>query len=212
MRLYYRFMRFLSQAALVLYFRGRAYGREKFPAEGGVLLASNHQSFFDPIAVTCVLHREGHYMARDSLFRNPLFGRLIASLNAFPVRRGAADVGAVKEILRRLKDGQVVTVFPEGTRTTDGSISPLNPNSMSIAKRAGAAIAPVVIDGAFEAWPRHLRIPRPRAIHITYADPISVAEVQALPDDELTRLVTERMQAAMAESRQRRLQATGKAY
>lgn len=208
MRPYYRFARFCSQAALALYFHGRVFGLRHFPPTGGVLLASNHQSFFDPIAVTCCLHREGNYMARDTLFKNPLFGRLIASLNSFPVKRGTGDVGAVKEILRRLRDGKVVLVFPEGTRTRDGSIGRINVNSMSMAKRAGAAVVPAVIDGAFEAWPRDHLLPRPRPIYVTYCEPITPAQVAEWSDERIAEVVLGRMEAAMAKSRALRRQAT----
>ncbi|UCG32141.1 MAG: 1-acyl-sn-glycerol-3-phosphate acyltransferase, partial [Phycisphaerales bacterium] len=103
MRPYYRFCRFWCQWFCLLFFRVRVFGRQNIPDRGGVLLVCNHQSFFDPVLVTMALHREGNYMARDTLFRNPWFRVLIKSLNAFPIRRGAADVQAVKETMRRLK-------------------------------------------------------------------------------------------------------------
>ncbi|MEE8384728.1 MAG: lysophospholipid acyltransferase family protein [Dehalococcoidia bacterium] len=207
MRPYYWFMRFLSQGALALFFHGRVFDRHNVPGSGGVMLACNHQSFFDPLAATCALGREGNYMARASLFGNPLFKRLISSVNAFPVKRGAADVGAIKEILRRLKAGKVVLVFVEGTRTIDGSIGKINPNAMTIAKRAGAAIVPTVIDGAFEAWPRTKLLPRPGHIHVTYAEPIIPQEVHDHPADRLAQTVAERLNVVMEASRPRRRRA-----
>src|SRR5258706_10400934 len=96
MRLYYRACQILAQFVFTAYFRGRVFGVENVPLTGGVLLACNHQSFFDPVSSMLAIPREGNFMARDTLFLNPLFKRLIESLNAFPVRRGAADVGAVK--------------------------------------------------------------------------------------------------------------------
>lgn len=204
MRLYYRIMRFASQAVYVLYFRGRIFARHNIPASGGVLLACNHQSFFDPVSAALAVHREGHFMARDTLFRNPVFGRLISSLNAFPVRRGAADVGAVKEILRRLKDGKLVVIFPEATRTRDGSIGEINANSLSIAQRAGAAIVPTVIDGAFEAWPRTQALPSPRTIHVTYAESITAEQVRDWPLERIVETVRQRLAETMDRSRSRR--------
>ncbi|HKQ47702.1 MAG TPA: lysophospholipid acyltransferase family protein [Phycisphaerae bacterium] len=209
MRLFYRFMRFWSQVVFVLYFRGRAFGTQNVPATGGALLASNHQSFFDPVAVGLAIPRECQFMARDTLFLQPLFRRLITALNAFPVRRGAADVGAVKEILRRLKDGKLVTVFPEATRTRDGTIGEINANSLLIAKRADAAIVPTVIDGAFEAWPRTQVLPSPRAIHVTYAEPISQEEVRDWPIERIQQTVRERMITILEDSRRRRTERTG---
>ena len=201
MRPYFRFMRYLSQSALAMYFGGRVFGLENVPKTGGVILACNHQSFFDPLAATCAIHREGNYLARDTLFRNPLFGRLIRSVNAFPVKRGEGDIGAMKEILRRLRDGKLVLIFPEGTRTRDGSIGPINPNSMAVAKRAGVAVVPAVIDGAFEAWPRSQLLPSPRSLYVTYGKAISPEEVRAWPIERIAETAAERMVVALEASR-----------
>jgi len=213
MRPYYRVLRFLAQSFFVIYFRGRVFGLRNVPRRGPVLLACNHQSFFDPVSSTLALPREGNYMARDSLFRHPLFRRLIESLNAFPVKRGAADVGAVKEMLRRLKDGKLVVVFPEATRTRDGRIGEINANSLAVAKKVGAAIVPTVIDGAFEAWPRSQAAPSPGVMHVTYARAISPSEVQAWPIERIAEEVAGRLGRTLEESRRRRGRAmTGAAH
>lgn len=203
-RLYYRVLRYLAQIFFVFYFRGRVFGIRNVPPTGPVLLVCNHQSFLDPISSTVAIRRECSYMARDTLFVNSHFKRLIESLNAFPVKRGAADVGAVKEILRRLKNGRLVVVFPEATRTRDGEISEINPNSLLIAKRARAVIVPTVVDGAFEAWPRTAFFPRPVRMHVTYCEPISVNEVVDWPIERIAESVTRRMKDALMESRVRR--------
>ncbi|RIK64551.1 MAG: 1-acyl-sn-glycerol-3-phosphate acyltransferase [Planctomycetota bacterium] len=204
MRLYYRFLRLLAHGFYVFYFRGRVFGLRNVPQSGGVLLASNHQCFFDPVATTLALHREGNYMARDTLFLNPWFRRLIESLNAFPVRRGAADIAAVKEIMRRLRDGRIVVVFPEATRTHDGSIGQINANSLAIAKKTCIAIVPTVVDGAFEAWPRTRKFPRPGRMYVTYAPAITPQEVEAWPLEKITETVTQRLHEAMERSRRMR--------
>src|SRR5512135_784187 len=103
MRLYYRFCRFWCQVFFMLLVRGRAFGTSRVPRTGPVILACNHQSFFDPVLATLALPRECDYMARDTLFENAFFRRLILSLNAFPIRRGEADVAAIKETIRRLR-------------------------------------------------------------------------------------------------------------
>jgi 1-acyl-sn-glycerol-3-phosphate acyltransferase len=206
MRLYYRILRYIAQAVFVLYFRGRVFGLRNVPLSGGVVLACSHQSFFDPVSSTLALYREGNYMARDTLFAHPLFRRLIESLNAFPVKRGVADVGAVKEILRRLRDGKIVVVFPEATRTRDGSIGPINANSMAVAKRAQAAIVPTVIDGAFEAWPRTQRWPRPRMMYVSYAEAITPRQAAEWPVERIAETVARRLRETLEASlRKRRL-------
>ncbi len=189
----YRFLRFLSHVGFKLYFHGRVFGIENVPEKGGVLLVANHQSFLDPVVGALALRRECHFMARDSLFHNPLLGRLLAYVNAFPVKRGAADTGAVKEILRRLKEGKAVMVFPEGSRSRDGSIQPLNPNALLIAKKAGVPIVPTAIDGTFEALPRGRRWPRRCKIHVTYAEPVPADRIRADPIDDILKVVTQRI-------------------
>lgn len=203
-RPFYAFLRLLSRAIFRVYFRGRASGVGGVPRTGGVLLAANHQSFLDPVLVGLPLPRECHYMARDSLFRNRWFRRLIVHLNAFPVRRGAADLGAVKEILRRLKNGAAVVVFPEATRTRDGSIGEINANSLSIARKAGVAIVPVIIDGAFECYPRTAKFPRPGRIRVTFAPPLSAEEVRDWPIERIHAEVTQRLHDGMKQSRAER--------
>lgn len=207
MRPYYRFARCVAQVVYTCYFRGRVFGLRNVPPDGGVMLACNHQSFFDPISSTLALYREGNYMARDTLFANPLFKRLIESLNAFPVKRGAGDVGAVKEIMRRLKAGRLVVVFPEATRTRDGSIGAINVNSMAIAKKAAAAVVPTVVDGAFEAWPRTQLLPRRGLMYVTYAKAITVEQVREWAAEQIAETVAQRMESSLAASRRMRQRA-----
>ncbi len=200
-RPFYAFLRIVSRTIFRTYFRGRWAGVEGVPRTGGVLLAANHQSFLDPVLVGLPLPRECHYMARDSLFKNRWFRRLIVHLNAFPVRRGAADLGAVKEILRRLRNGAAVVVFPEATRTRDGSIGEINANSISIAKKAGVVIVPVIIDGAFDSYPRTAKFPRPARIRVTFAEPLSIEQVREWPLERLHEAVTLRLHDGMRQSR-----------
>lgn len=209
MRLYYRFLRLLAQALHVLYFQGRVFGISNVPDSGGVLLACNHQSYFDPVLVTLPLYREGNYMARDTLFRQRHFRMLIESLNAFPVKRGAGDVGAVKEILRRLKAGKVVVVFPEGTRTVDGNLGEINSNTLLIAKKAGVAIVPTVIDGAFDSWPKGQLLPAPARMYVSYCEAILPDQVEKLTIEEITSIVSQRLHEQYAISRRMRSRAAG---
>lgn len=183
MRLYYRFCRFVCQMVFLLYFRGRVFGLRNVPASGGVLLVCNHQSYLDPVVATLALHREGHYMARHTLFEHRLFSRLIRSLNAYPLRRDSADVGAIKQTLRHLQAGRVVVTFPEATRTGDGSIGMLQPGVAALARRAGVPVVPVLIDGAFEAWPRWRRWPRPGRVTVVYGRAVPAGLARRLDAD-----------------------------
>jgi 1-acyl-sn-glycerol-3-phosphate acyltransferase len=174
--IWYGVLRIVTRPLFVCVFGIRVYHRERLPREGGVLAVSNHQSYLDPILAAVGMPRPFHPMARESLFRFAPFRWLIRSLYAFPVRRGRADVGAVREALRRLKGGAVVLVFPEGTRTRDGSIGPLHGGPVPIAARAGVPILPMVIDGAFEAWPRWQPLPLPFRIRVACGRAVRVDE------------------------------------
>ncbi len=197
MRAWYRFCRVSSQLLFTAMFRGRVFGTRRVPRTGGVLLVSNHQSYLDPVLATLALPRECHYMARDTLFQNPFFRRLIQSLNAFPIKRGTADVGAIKETLRRLKSGHLVVTFPEATRTRDGSVGPMQPGVILLARKARVPIVPVAILGAFESWPRQANFPRPHGVVVAYGEALSLAEMAGMPDDECIQEVRGRIVALM---------------
>lgn len=195
MRLWYRFCRTWCQAAYLGFFRGRVFGTQNVPRTGGVLLVCNHQSFLDPVLATLALPRECHYMARDSLFHNPYFRRLIESLNAFPIKRGTADMRAIKETLRRLKNDQLVATFPEATRTHDGSIAAMQPGVILLARKARVPIVPTLIWGAFEAWPRHAKLPHSHPVLVAYDRPIWPEEMAGVSDEACVASVRNRILA-----------------
>jgi 1-acyl-sn-glycerol-3-phosphate acyltransferase len=190
---WYSFIRFFARILAVSICGYRLYGSQRLPMSGGVLLAANHQSFLDPVIFGLGLPRPVHFMARSSLFRRPLFGGLIRSLNAFPVRRGEVDHAAVREAIRLLGAGEMVLLFPEATRTRDGSIAPPRGGLSMIAARAGVPIVPIVVDGAFRAWPRHRRLPRPAVIRVAVGEPIPPAELAGLSDHEAASMLHSRL-------------------
>jgi 1-acyl-sn-glycerol-3-phosphate acyltransferase len=193
MRIGYRICRDACQLFCAFYFKARIHGLHRVPAKGGTLLVCNNQSLMDPVLATMALHREGNYMARDTLFRHPLFGRLIKYLNAFPVRRQSADIGAIKESLRRLKRGRVLVLFPEGTRTPDGRIGPLLPGLGAIAKKANIPIVPTLIDGMYQAWPKDRQLPAPGNVIVEYGEPIRPDAYAHLTPEELMAMVRTRL-------------------
>jgi len=168
----YRIMRRVLHVAMALPWGPRVYNRCYEPTRGGAVYICNHQSFLDPMLMSYSLRRPMSFMARDSLFKVPGFSQLISKFNAFPVKRGSADTGAMKEAMRRIKAGGQMVVFAEGTRTLDGRIGPFLPGVALLAQRAAEWTVPVVIDGAFEVWPRTQRLPSPGHIVVQYAKPI----------------------------------------
>ncbi|MCB9853666.1 MAG: 1-acyl-sn-glycerol-3-phosphate acyltransferase [Phycisphaerales bacterium] len=160
----------------VLLFDLKVDGQENIPAEGGVLIVSNHQSVLDPILLPIRLNRPFNYIAKSELFRNRMFAWFLRWVfNAFPVHQGHSDVKAVKETIRRLQAGHVMNIYPEGARTEDGEIGPLQSGVALIVERAQVAVVPAVIVGAFEVWPIHKRFFRRGPIRIRFGPPLYLA-------------------------------------
>ncbi len=203
MRLWYRFWQSLIRGAFCAYFQVRTLGRNRVPLTGPVLLVSNHQSYIDPPLCGMGLNRELDYIARDSLFHNRLFGRFIGSLNAFPIQRGAADIKAIKTVISRLNDGRAIVLFPEGTRSATGRIGEIKSGIELITRRSSAVTIPVVIDGAYEAWPRQRKIPGLGRIFVYFGEPISSEQAKAMAKGEYVKLINQRLQAMQAELRAR---------
>jgi cytidylate kinase len=186
-----------------LLFKSHVIGLRRVPRSGPVILACNHQSFFDPVLATVGLDRESAYMARDTLFANRYFGWLIRSLNAIPIRRGQADVTSLKEMLRRLRDNYVVVIFPEQTRTLDGKVGPMKPGMVLVARKARATIVPVCIEGAYEAWPRSRPLPGPGRVVVAYGQPITAADMRGRGDEDVTAEIRGRIIRMQGAIRQR---------
>jgi len=188
---WFRFARWCCKIFCRFFFRMHFQGLENIPKEGAFLLISNHQSFLDPPFCGIALDRPMYFLARDSLFANRFFGWLISSVNTIPVRRGEADLSAMKTIIAKLKEGRGVCLFPEGTRTRDGKITPFKPGLGLLCRRGRAAVVPVVIDGAFECWPRHKKIfSRGSEITVCYGKCITAEEVSKMGDRELAETLT----------------------
>jgi len=147
--------------------------------EGGLLLASNHQSFYDPVLIGMMVPRPICYLARESLFDVPGFGAVIHAVGARPVRRGAVSAQTLKTVLRLLRSGEALLMFPEGTRTPDGSIGRFGSGAAAIAIRAGVPLLPVCIEGAFRSWPRRRLLPRPSPMAVAFGKPIRSAGQRA---------------------------------
>ncbi|HEW79158.1 MAG TPA: 1-acyl-sn-glycerol-3-phosphate acyltransferase, partial [Phycisphaerales bacterium] len=146
--------------------------------------------------------RPMYFLARDTLFANRFFGWLISSVNTIPVKRGQADLSAMKKIISKLKEGNSVCLFPEATRTRDGKITPFKPGFGLLCRRGEAAVVPVVIDGAFECWPRHKKIFSPgSAITICYGKAIPAEQVKKMSDRKLAEVLTNTLRQMQTKNR-----------
>jgi 1-acyl-sn-glycerol-3-phosphate acyltransferase len=140
-------------------FSYRGTGRGNVPKTGPVLIASNHQSMFDPMLVGLSLPRYPTFLARDNLFQIPLIGPAIKSLGAVAIDRSMGKDG-IQLVLAALAKGRAVIMFPEGERTHTGEVQPLKAGVSLLIKRVQCPIVPVGIAGAFAAWNRFMKMPR----------------------------------------------------
>jgi len=139
---------------------------------GPVLLASNHVSVLDPPLVGGAAPRELHFMAKEELFRIPLFGRLITALNSHPVKRDGSDGRALKTAIRLLAEGHAMLVFPEGTRGVEGHLGEGKAGAGMLAVMSGAPVVPVFVSGSGRALPPGQAVPRPSKVRVTFGRPL----------------------------------------
>jgi 1-acyl-sn-glycerol-3-phosphate acyltransferase len=159
-----------------IYWRLSAKGRENIPKEGGVLLVANHASYLDPPLIGSYSTRPVNILAKSELFKIPIFNLIIKALGAIPIRREMIDRKSLRIAVDLLKDGCVLLVFPEGTRTRNGSIGNPKPGSGLIAKMADVAIVPVYIQGSYETLPRRRIFPKPNKIKIHFGKSFTISD------------------------------------
>ena len=162
------------ELVLKVLFRCKVSGIQHVPKKGGFILACNHISFLDPVVAGGCCPRAVHYMARDTLFKNFFFGALISHLNTFPVKRGSADIGALREAIRRVRDGDGLLVFPEGTRNAAQDLGQTKQGVGFLATKLGVPVVPAFIKGTEKALPKGKRGMRLCRIEVRYGQAIRI--------------------------------------
>jgi 1-acyl-sn-glycerol-3-phosphate acyltransferase len=170
----YELLRVIVRAINRFVFRASVEGPGKVPDEGPVIIAPVHRSFIDFFVTSEVTRRKLHYMTKDSLWKNRLLARLIPVLGGFPVNRDTADREALRRAQRVLDAGEVLIMFPEGTRRDGPVVSDLHEGVAFLALRTGATIVPVGIGGSASVMPKGTHIPRAHHIHLVVGEPIVV--------------------------------------
>ena len=196
---WYRFIQYLLATLAAVTIRWRATGRRNVPESGGVLLVSNHLSYLDVFFLGIPLRRPLNYVARSTLFV-PVLAQFMRSVGGFPIDREGIGVSGLKETLRRLRDGGIVTLFPEGTRSRDGQLAPLKPGIAVLVARARVPVVPAGLAGPFEVWPRSRAVPVPHPIRIHYGRPIWPEDLTGLATDAVTALIQRRLEESRLEA------------
>ncbi len=202
-KIWFEIARWVCRIFCILFFDLRVYGRENIPKQGGFILVSNHQSFLDPLFCGVGMCRHLNFLGRASLFKHRFFSKILSSVNTIPVRRGEADLSAIREVIGRLRAGQGLCLYPEGTRSADGRIGELRGGFGLLSRRSGAVLVPTIVEGAFECWPRGKRLFSTGRIVVCYSEPISSELINSMNDKELVRLVTGRLREMQKDCRER---------
>jgi 1-acyl-sn-glycerol-3-phosphate acyltransferase len=159
--LFYRIVRPIVTTICTVLWRTRVVGKENLPPDGGFLLAPSHRSMMDIPFAAVVTHRRIRFMGKKSLFALPVIGPIFRWLGGFPVARDGTDRKAVRDSVEMLRTGEVLCVFPEGTRQNGSKIQPLQPGAAYLALRAGVPIIPIGMAGTEEIL-RASKSPIPR--------------------------------------------------
>ena len=161
-----------------IYNRWEVFNPENVPPTGPAILASNHASFMDPPLVGAAARREINYLARESLFRFPVLGSLLRAVNAVPVDREGGGAAGLRAIFDRLLKGGAIILFPEGTRTLDGSLRPAKSGIGLTVIKSEAPVVPVRVFGTFDAFSRHHSFPRPSKIAVKFGKPLDFSKLR----------------------------------
>ena len=166
----YPFGKAVVSLALYPLYRVKVIGKENFPQEGGVLLCTNHIDNLDPPVVGMTCPRPVHFMAKQELFDAPILKSILPNVNAFPVKRGMSDRQALRNALSILKSGNVVGLFPEGTRSEDGKLRKGLAGAGFFALKGDAFVVPCAIIGPYKPFKR---------LKVIYGKPIDMTEYRA---------------------------------
>ncbi len=181
--MFYSIVGVFLKIVLFFCFRIKVVGTENIPKKGGMILAVNHRSNLDPVIAGYSCPRPLTFMAKSELFKNPLFGKLITALGAFPVHRGSGDIGAIRSAFSILKSGKAMLIFPEGHRVKEGEKSKAQPGVAMIAQRSKVPVIPVFIEGKYR-WMSKIIIHygKPVDLNEYYDRRISSEECQQMAD------------------------------
>ena len=167
--MFYKILKVIFTFTFNLLFSPKVIGAENVPKEGAMIMAANHMSNWDPPILGTYLPRTVGYMAKEELFKPAIAGAIIKSLNAFPVKRGASDRGAIKMALNILKKGLCLGIFPEGTRSRDGKLHKAQAGVSLIAAMSKAPVVPTALIGTNKIWSKEEKFPQ---LTIVFGEPI----------------------------------------
>ena len=182
---FYRVARGLCKLVCLLVWRFEAVGADNVPRSGPVIVACNHVSYLDPVALGVGAPRMLTYLAKKQLFDIPLLGPIIRGCGAYPLDRQAGGVAAVRVALKVLKEGRCIGIFPEGTRNLTGS-APEKGGAAFLAALSGAPVIPAAVVGTKNAK-------RLAQIRVIYGEPMTIVRNRKADEGDLEKWTAEIM-------------------
>ncbi|WP_110927597.1 lysophospholipid acyltransferase family protein [Bacillus massiliglaciei] len=190
---FYTFGKNVVKGVLSPFYRVKTKGRENFPSEGGILICANHIDNRDPLIVGITSPRDIHFMAKEELFKLPLLKGILPKVNAFPVKRGMSDREALRTGIKLLKEGKVLGLFPEGTRSKNGKLGKGLAGAGFFALRTDAKVIPCAIIGPYKLFGR---------LDVIYGEPIDFSlystEDKKLSAEEATEIIMKEIAGLMS--------------
>lgn len=171
--------KYLVLAFCRVYFRLRVEGRHLVPKQGPVLLVANHSSYTDPPLVGITSSRWVAFLAQVGLAKAGFMRWWLQQMGVTLIDRNAPSKESLRFLTQCLENGEAVGIFPEGTRSADGAVGPFRNGVEFLVRRTGCAVVPIGIDGAYRAFPRKAKLPRPRKLVVRYGSPWTAERVLA---------------------------------
>lgn len=182
--MFYQIIKVIIQVLARILFRVEINGLKNIPSEGPCILCFNHRSLLDPPVVGVFIPRQLTFMAKEELFHIPVLGFLIKALGAFPVRRGTGDITAIKTSLNILKEGKVLAIYPEGSRSKTGKLNYAKPGVALIATKAMVPIIPVGVTGEYKLFHKlHINIGSPMIFEEYYGKKLQTEALQDISNN-----------------------------
>jgi 1-acyl-sn-glycerol-3-phosphate acyltransferase len=176
----------IGRAFFAFLFKGwcglEVLGQENIPRKGGFILASNHMSYLDPEVLGVACPRVLNFMAKDELFKNRFFGKILRWVHAFPVKRDAADLSAIKDAMHRVRSGEAILLFPEGGRQYPGQIGKPEAGVGFLSAKLGVPVIPAFIRGTETVLPIGAKQLRRAKISVSFGKEIIVERRMAYSD------------------------------
>lgn len=187
--MFYKIMKPLAKAFCRLIFRVKITGEENFP-EGSFMLCANHSSNWDPVILLLFLKRKVHFLGKQELFKNPFLRYIVSSFGMIPIKRGQADMSAIKSAISVLGSGKILGVFPAGTRTKVLKRGQAKSGAALIGARCGCKAVPLSIISTYKPFSKiNINIGKPIDLSEFKGKKLDNAELQGIADDIYDKII-----------------------